>query len=219
MFAVYPFAAELFRRGGIPKRLIPGTIALGAFTFTMDALPGTPQIQNIIPDPFFGTDHLRRALAGRDRAGFHPGAGLPYLDWRRRRAAAAGEGYGDGPANEPEPATDGRPRRTRSSALLPLLLVGVANTVLTDSPSRGGTATYATVRPGGRRPGRAGHAGVSKVAAIWAVEGALVLGILSVLVLAWRPLRGPVRRGLQARRRRGAAGAHEHRVGVRLRRR
>ncbi len=28
---------------------MPGAIALGAFTFTMDALPGTPQIQNIIP--------------------------------------------------------------------------------------------------------------------------------------------------------------------------
>ena len=41
VFAVYPFAAEMFRQSDIPKRLIPGTIALGAFTFTMDALPGT----------------------------------------------------------------------------------------------------------------------------------------------------------------------------------
>jgi H+/gluconate symporter-like permease len=56
VFAVYPFAAELFRQADIPKRLIPGTIALGAFTFTMDALPGTPQIQNIIPASFFGTN-------------------------------------------------------------------------------------------------------------------------------------------------------------------
>ena len=56
VFAVYPFAAEMFRQGDIPKRLIPGTIALGAFTFTMDSLPGTPQIQNIIPTTFFKTD-------------------------------------------------------------------------------------------------------------------------------------------------------------------
>ncbi|MBH2079779.1 MAG: GntP family permease, partial [Pseudomonadales bacterium] len=47
VFAVYPFAAEMFRQSNIPKRLIPATIALGAFSFTMDALPGTPQIQNI----------------------------------------------------------------------------------------------------------------------------------------------------------------------------
>ena len=53
VFAVYPFAAEMFRQSDIPKRLIPATIALGAFTFTMDALPGTPQIQNIIPTTFF----------------------------------------------------------------------------------------------------------------------------------------------------------------------
>ena len=55
VFAVYPFAAEMFRQSDIPKRLIPATIALGAFSFTMDALPGTPQIQNIIPTSFFQT--------------------------------------------------------------------------------------------------------------------------------------------------------------------
>jgi H+/gluconate symporter-like permease len=56
VFAVYPFAADMFRQSDIPKRLIPGAIALGSFTFTMDALPGTPQIQNIIPTTFFKTD-------------------------------------------------------------------------------------------------------------------------------------------------------------------
>ncbi len=49
VFAVYPFAAALYREANIPKRLIPGSIALGSFTFTMDAFPGSPQIQNIIP--------------------------------------------------------------------------------------------------------------------------------------------------------------------------
>ncbi len=55
VFAIYPFAAELFKAADIPKRLIPATIALGAFAFTMDALPGSPQIQNIIPTSFFKT--------------------------------------------------------------------------------------------------------------------------------------------------------------------
>ncbi|MDP3172714.1 MAG: GntP family permease, partial [Polaromonas sp.] len=54
-FAVYPIAVELFRAANLPKRLIPATIALGAFTFTMTALPGTPAIQNAIPMPYFGT--------------------------------------------------------------------------------------------------------------------------------------------------------------------
>ncbi len=55
-FAVYPFAANLFREANIPKRLISGTIALGALSFTMDAMPGTPQIQNVIPTSYFKTD-------------------------------------------------------------------------------------------------------------------------------------------------------------------
>src|SRR3974377_1037544 len=32
VFAVYPFAAEMFRQGGIPKRLIPCTRPLGALS-------------------------------------------------------------------------------------------------------------------------------------------------------------------------------------------
>lgn len=54
-FAIFPIAAALFRDANIPKRLIPGALALGAFTFTMSTLPGTPAIQNAIPMPFFGT--------------------------------------------------------------------------------------------------------------------------------------------------------------------
>jgi len=86
VFAVYPFAAEMFRQGGIPKRLIPGTIALGAFTFTMDSLPGTPQIQNIIPTAFFKTDTWAAPWLGTIGAVFILIAGFAYLDWRRRQA-------------------------------------------------------------------------------------------------------------------------------------
>lgn len=32
-FAVFPIAAAVFRQANLPKRLIPGTIALGAFTY------------------------------------------------------------------------------------------------------------------------------------------------------------------------------------------
>ena len=49
-------------------RLIPCTIALGAFSFTMDSLPFSPQIQNIIPTTYFKTTNgaappLQRARA------------------------------------------------------------------------------------------------------------------------------------------------------------
>ena len=86
VFAVYPFAAELFRQADIPKRLIPGTIALGAFTFTMDALPGTPQIQNIIPTSFFGTTAWAAPWLGTLGAVFILSVGLAYLESRRRQS-------------------------------------------------------------------------------------------------------------------------------------
>lgn len=86
VFAVYPFAAEMFRQGGIPKRLIPGTIALGAFSFTMDALPGTPQIQNIIPTTFFGTTTWAAPVLGTIGGLIILTAGVTYLTWRVRSA-------------------------------------------------------------------------------------------------------------------------------------
>ena len=47
----------------------------------MDSLPGTPQIQNIIPTTFFKTDDLGRAVARRDRrASSSSLVGLRYLE-------------------------------------------------------------------------------------------------------------------------------------------
>src|SRR3954449_12696728 len=86
-FAVYPFAAELFSASNIPKRLLPATIALGAFTFTMDAIPGSPQVQNLIPTTFFHTTAWAAPKLGLIGAAVLCGSGLLYLEWRRRVAA------------------------------------------------------------------------------------------------------------------------------------
>ncbi|NTV42539.1 MAG: GntP family permease, partial [Syntrophobacteraceae bacterium] len=106
VFAVYPFAAALFKEADIPKRLIPGTIALGAFTFTMDAFPGTPQIQNIIPTNFYGTTAYAAPISGLVGGTLIFIVGMIYLEWRRKVAAQRGEGYGDHTLNEPEVAKD-----------------------------------------------------------------------------------------------------------------
>ena len=180
VFAVYPFAAQMFRDADIPKRLIPGTIGLGAFTFTMDSLPGTPQIQNIIPTTFFKTDTWAAPTLGVIGGLFILTLGLAYLDWRRR--AAGSEGYGEGHLNEPEIAAnegDVHPLL----ALFPLILVGVANKVFTLAiPHFYGTSYEAALTPGAKPV----IADVSAITAVWAVEGALLLGILAVVVLAWR---------------------------------
>ena len=196
VFAVYPFAAELFRQSDIPKRLIPGTIALGAFTFTMDSLPGTPQIQNIIPTSFFGTTTWAAPWLGTIGAVFILVVGLTYLDWRRRKAAAAGEGYGDNLVNEPAPFEGGKLAHPLV-ALLPLVLVGVCNKLFTDLIPRiyGETQSFLPSVVGNAKPV---VQEVSKVAAIWAVEGALLVGILCVLVCAWRAVTRQLAAGSQA---------------------
>ena len=100
-FAVFPIAAALFREAGVPKRLIPGAIALGSFTFTMTALPGTPAIQNAIPNPFFGTNAFAAPGLGIIAGVIMFVGGMAWLLWVQRRAHAAGEGYDDGPLMRP----------------------------------------------------------------------------------------------------------------------
>lgn len=92
-FAVFPIAAALFREAGVPKRLIPATIALGSFTFTMTALPGTPQIQNAIPAPYFGTNAFAAPGLGIIAALIMFGGGVAWLMFRAHRLTAAGETY------------------------------------------------------------------------------------------------------------------------------
>jgi H+/gluconate symporter-like permease len=184
VFAVYPFAAEMFRQGGIPKRLIPGTIALGAFTFTMDSLPGTPQIQNIIPTTFFKTDIYAAPWLGSIGALFILVCGISYLEWCRRRAAAAGEGYGDGHSNEPEPFEHEKLAHP-VIAILPLVMVGVMNKVFTNAIPvlYGEKVSFIPAVIGKAAPV---VQQTKAVAAIWAVEGALLVGIATVFIFGWR---------------------------------
>ncbi|MGH9629790.1 MAG: GntP family permease [Bryobacteraceae bacterium] len=184
-FAVYPFGAEMFRLAKIPKRLLPATIALGAFTFTMDALPGSPQIQNIIPTTFFQTDAWAAPWLGLAGGVFIFIAGLAYLEWRRRQARLAGEGYGEGHTNEPGTHADER-LPPASLAVLPLILVGVLNKLFTIAIPAvyGRSFDFAAAGVSQVAPLE-----VDKLAAIWAVEGALLVAILVVLITSFRRIR------------------------------
>lgn len=105
-FAVYPFAASIFKEADIPKRLIPATIALGAFSFTMDSLPGTPQIQNTIPMKYFNTDLYAAPVFGTLGSIVILVLGILYLEKRKRLAQLSGEGYGKNHINEPDLSDD-----------------------------------------------------------------------------------------------------------------
>jgi H+/gluconate symporter-like permease len=193
VFAVYPFAANLFRDAKIPKRLIPATIALGAFTFTMDALPGTPQIQNIIPSTFFRTTAWAAPWLGTIGAVFILLAGMAYLEWRRRAAAAVGEGYGAEHRNEPEETPEGTLPHPLV-ALFPLVVVIVFNKVFAGLVAVRYDDSYTMQMAGMAKPVTVE---VSSLVAVWAVEGALILGILLVVVLGWRNIRSRLAQGSQ----------------------
>lgn len=184
-FAVYPFAAELFRSSNIPKRLLPATVALGAFTFTMDALPGSPQIQNIIPTTFFGTNSWAAPVLGVAGAVFVLVGGIAWLEWRRRSAQAAGEGYGEGHVNEPEVPPLGMLPHPLVAAL-PLVLVGVVNWWLTQWMPQ---AFPATVDFAARGLTGVAALDTTRLIAVWSVLCALAIAIAAVIMwcLASRP--------------------------------
>ncbi|KIL32850.1 GntP family permease [Bacillus subtilis] len=210
VFAVYPFAAKLFREANIPKRLIPATIALGAFTFAVDALPGSPQIQNVIPTSFFGTNIYAAPTLGIIDGISVLAFGVLYLEFRRRKAKAMGEGY-YGFGNDKEiaaavEATDfqsledndysSNPSITRQLfAFLPLILVGVTNKIFTiyipkwypngfDFASIG-LESFGVVE-------------LTKVLGLWSVEMALVIGIFATLAYSWKKVRFNFQTGINA---------------------
>lgn len=93
-FAIYPIAKDLFKAADIPKRLIPAAIALGSFTFTMTALPGTPAIQNAIPIPYYNTNVFAAPILGIIGGLIMFFCGWLWLQSRAKKANAVGEGYG-----------------------------------------------------------------------------------------------------------------------------
>jgi H+/gluconate symporter-like permease len=213
-FAVYPFAAHLFREANIPKRLIPGTIALGALSFTMDALPGTPQIQNVIPTTFFKTDIYAAPVLGTIGAVFVFVLGILYLESRRKKAQAAGEGYyGFGPQAELAAAKEEMAATTADAgmptvsldastsagrqvlAFVPLVLVGVMNKVFTVSLPKWYPHGFDFASIGLKSFGKVD---LSSVLGIWSVEMALVIGIVAAMLYNWKKVKAEFQSGINA---------------------
>jgi len=192
VFTVYPISASLFRHAGIPKRLLPAAIALGAFTFSMDSIPGSPQIQNIIPAAYFGTTTWAAPWLGSMGAVFIAVAGVTYLELRRRASGA--QGYGAGHLNEPEEVSGAR-LPAAWVAFAPLLIVLLTNLYLTHLiPTHYGATVYANL-PGSKAPVALT---TQSVAAIWAAEAALVTGCAFVGLTRFGALRVKIGEGLKS---------------------
>lgn len=124
IFAVYPLGLRLLKEADIPKRLFLGGLALGAGTFTLTALPGTPSIHNVIPTVVLGTDLFAGAWLGIFGGLIMFGLGMWYLERERIRARAAGEGFVPGPLDTiPDLDEIDREKPHWALAVLPLLFV------------------------------------------------------------------------------------------------
>lgn len=58
VFAMTPIIIVLFREADIPMRFATGPLLAGSATFTMTSLPGTPQLTNVVPTTYLGTNLL-----------------------------------------------------------------------------------------------------------------------------------------------------------------
>lgn len=176
-FAVFPIGAALFREAGLPKRLIPGAIALGSFTFTMTALPGTPAIQNAIPSPFFGTDTFAAPGLGTIGGLIMFVVGSWWMQAQGRKLAAAGEGYGEH-EGEPQQRTD-MPTIGFAKAVLPILAVIGLNFVMAKIALPAMDTGYLA------KPEYGGLPDAKSVIGIWAIIVAVSSAVLLLIALHW----------------------------------
>ena len=199
-FAIYPIAKSLFRDADIPKRLVAPAIALGSFTFTMTALPGTPAIQNAIPIPYFGTNTFAAPGLGLIGGLIMFGLGMLWLRSRESKARAAGEGYGNhddadldprGMVGEADMSGDANRTMPLLLALLPLVLVIGVNALFTYVVFPGMDWEFLKTGFPGLTP--------AKQTGMWALIIALLTAIIVLLLVGigrWAHLQQSINKGV-----------------------
>ncbi len=122
VFAVYPLGLRLLQEADIPKRLFCAALALGAGTFTLTALPGTPSIHNVISSVALNTDLFAGGWLGVLGGGLMLVVGMWYLERQRKLATENGEHFEPGPNDRiTDPAEGDAP--SWQLAIMPLALV------------------------------------------------------------------------------------------------
>ncbi len=177
-FAVYPIGNALFQRSDTPKRLLPAALALGSFTFTMTAFPGTPAIQNAIPMPYFGTTPFAAPFYGTAAGLGMMIFGIMWLNRRRAKANTNGEGYGDHAKTDVDEDAQDRVQPGMGVAILPVVTVIVLNALFTYVVIPGMDASYLA-------QDTYGGVTLNDVKGIWAIIASLVLAILLCTALNW----------------------------------
>jgi len=186
VFAVFPLSRSLFRQADIPRRLIPATIALGSFTFTMTAMPGTVQIQNQIPMPFFRTNSFAAPGLGCIGSLIMFSLGMLWLNSQATRARRSGEGFGavipsDDVAADAATNADTRKLPAVWSAFAPIICVVVLNFVFSQFVIPNWDASYLAEEQFGRTD-------LNKVKGTWSTILSMVVALMITVGLHFRSI-------------------------------
>ena len=131
VFIIYPMGYAIYRAANVPRTLLPSAIAFGAIGITMTSIPGTPQIQNLIPMDYFGTSPTAAPLLGIAASLMVGIPGYLYLDWRVRKAVKEGRGFQEDPEFKSiAPSNEKEPSWIWISGLVPLIVVFITLNVL-----------------------------------------------------------------------------------------
>lgn len=93
LFVIVPIARPLFKEMDLSWHLFPGIYFFGIATFVMSMLPGTPQIQNIIPTKYLGTTAMAAPALGLIASAMIIILNYFVLGWIIKKSKAKGEGY------------------------------------------------------------------------------------------------------------------------------
>lgn len=201
-FVLVPMGQKMFRAANIPRRLLPATIGLGAFTFTMSVLPGSPSVNNAVPMPYFGTTTFAAPGLGIIASIIILAFGMLWLGRAEAAARKAGEGYGSETDAVPiidekireqatvsgdfDPAEIHHGKRSTSEppfvlAALPLVVVIVTNFLMSLVVLPRLDFSFLAKEVWGGTT-------IGAVAGIWSVVLALAAGSLTVVIVNYRRL-------------------------------
>ena len=145
VFVIYPMGYAIYREADLPRTLLPGAIAFGAFGITMTCIPGTPQIQNIIPTSYYDTTASAAPIMGFIAAALIAVPGYIYLEWRAKKARKNGLHFVEDPKyKESAVATQEQPRWHWLCGLVTLVVVILMLNVLPNLLKKHGVADWSS---------------------------------------------------------------------------
>jgi H+/gluconate symporter-like permease len=201
-FVLAPLAHEMFRAANLPRRLIPAAVGLGAFTFTMSVMPGTPSVNNAIPMPYFGTTTFAAPGLSLIASAIIFVFGMWWLGRAEAAARKAGEGYAGeagtapvvnemvreqaAPAGDFDPAELPHGKQAESGppfvlAMLPIVVVIVTNFLMA-------LVVFPRLDFSFLSEPRWGGITIGAVSGVWSVLVALALANLTVILINLRRL-------------------------------